>query len=37
MLHPFTTTQTPSLTEVGGKGLSLIETTRAGLQVPLSQ
>jgi len=34
MLYLFTTTQTPRLTEVGGKGLSLIEMTRAGLQVP---
>ncbi len=34
MLYFFTANQTPGLTEVGGKGLSLIEMTRAGLQVP---
>jgi phosphoenolpyruvate synthase/pyruvate phosphate dikinase len=33
-IHPFSTSETPELTQVGGKGLSLILMTRAGLPVP---
>lgn len=33
-LYPFTTAQTPGSGQVGGKGSSLIEMTRAGLPVP---
>jgi phosphoenolpyruvate synthase/pyruvate phosphate dikinase len=32
--YPFTAAETPGLTEVGGKGLSLILMTQAGLPVP---
>lgn len=34
MIYPFNTTPIPTLTEVGGKGLSLIKMTQAGLPVP---
>jgi pyruvate,water dikinase len=34
VIYPFTTTPLPPLTEVGGKGLSLIKMTQAGLPVP---
>jgi pyruvate,water dikinase len=34
LVHPFTDASTPELPEVGGKGLSLIRMTRAGLAVP---
>ena len=34
LIYPFDTDATPSLSEVGGKSLSLIRTTRAGLPVP---
>ena len=34
LIYPFDTDATPSLTEVGGKSLSLIRTTSAGLPVP---
>lgn len=33
-LYSFTTARTPGLTQVGGKGSSLIEMTRAGLPAP---
>ena len=34
LIYPFDTDATPSLSEVGGKSLSLIRTTSAGLPVP---
>jgi len=34
LIYSFDTQATPSLSEVGGKSLSLILTTRAGLPVP---
>lgn len=34
MIYPFNTDPIPSLAEIGGKGLSLIRMTRAGLPVP---
>ena len=33
-IYPFTTNETPLLTEVGGKAKSLISTTQSGLPVP---
>jgi phosphoenolpyruvate synthase/pyruvate phosphate dikinase len=32
--YPFTTDQAPELSQVGGKGMSLIFMTRRGLPVP---
>ena len=34
MIYPFTISSEPSLSDVGGKGLSLIKMTLAGLPVP---
>ena len=34
LIYPFDTDADPSLSEVGGKSLSLIRTTRAGLPAP---
>ncbi len=34
MIHPFSTTPTPALGQVGGKARSLIEATAAGFNVP---
>jgi phosphohistidine swiveling domain-containing protein len=34
IFYPFSTSETPELSQVGGKGLSLILMTRAGLPVP---
>ena len=33
-IYPFNTKENPLLTEVGGKALSLISTTKVGLPVP---
>lgn len=34
LVHGFTDAREPTLAQVGGKGLSLIRMTRAGLSIP---